>query len=213
MRHELKIWPSYFQEVWDGWKTFELRERRNRLFRVGDELLLKEFDEIGRKYTGRECLVKVNNLLSGDSIHGQRFGLQPGFVCMAISRLPTEGEDEKMEQSDKQKNENAGPKEAEVRPPVTADQESWVMDRIDAAIRMALALKAESKVGADWMAYEGGLEGVVRGAAIEVIRLLGREPAWINIKPMYRRRVSGRIRGSVTTPCEETAGATENEAP
>lgn len=40
--HELKIWPQYFQPVLNGCMKFQLR-RNDRNFKVGDELLLKEW--------------------------------------------------------------------------------------------------------------------------------------------------------------------------
>lgn len=56
-RHELKTWPIPFQAVWDELKLYEIRPS-DREFRVGDELLLREWaQELG--YSGREILVKV----------------------------------------------------------------------------------------------------------------------------------------------------------
>ena len=50
MLHELKTYPKYFQETIEGNKLFEIR-KNDRNFKVGDVLLLKEWDNI--KYTGR----------------------------------------------------------------------------------------------------------------------------------------------------------------
>ena len=41
-RHELKIWPEYFDPVEAGLKTFEIR-KNDRGFAMGDRLLLREF--------------------------------------------------------------------------------------------------------------------------------------------------------------------------
>lgn len=49
MTHELKILPMYFQAVWDGKKTFEVR-KNDRGYKLNDILILKEWD--GTKYTG-----------------------------------------------------------------------------------------------------------------------------------------------------------------
>jgi len=43
MRHELKVWPEYFEPVAGGWKRFELR-KDDRGFKVGDAVVLKEWD-------------------------------------------------------------------------------------------------------------------------------------------------------------------------
>lgn len=43
MRHELKIWPQYYQAVANGSKTFEVR-KNDRAFQKGDEVVLREYD-------------------------------------------------------------------------------------------------------------------------------------------------------------------------
>jgi len=65
--HELKTWPRYFQEVWLGTKLFELR-RNDRDFKVGDVLLLKEWEEPSVAsdldgYTGRWVRARVLYIL------------------------------------------------------------------------------------------------------------------------------------------------------
>ena len=41
MIHELKIWNEYFEEVFMGYKTFEVR-KNDRDFKKGDTLILKK---------------------------------------------------------------------------------------------------------------------------------------------------------------------------
>lgn len=55
MTHELKILPEYFEQVIAGNKPFEIR-RNDRDYRVGNKLLLKEWDN---KYTGRQTLWNI----------------------------------------------------------------------------------------------------------------------------------------------------------
>lgn len=43
MKHELKIWPQYYERIADGSKTFELREN-DRGFQSGDFVRLREWD-------------------------------------------------------------------------------------------------------------------------------------------------------------------------
>lgn len=71
--HELKIRPEYFEAVFMGTKTFEIR-KNDRGFKVGDMLILKEWSG---SYTGKKLARKVTYI----SDYQQR----PGYVVMAIS--------------------------------------------------------------------------------------------------------------------------------
>lgn len=62
--HELKSWPEFFQCVFDGTKTFELR-KNDRDFQVGDTLHLREWEPNTARYTGRECHLTVTYLMQG----------------------------------------------------------------------------------------------------------------------------------------------------
>ena len=75
--HELKCWSSYFEDVIEGRKTFEIR-KNDRNFHVGDVLRLKEYGPFRESFTGRQCDIRVIYILDDD-----RF-LQKGYVCMVI---------------------------------------------------------------------------------------------------------------------------------
>lgn len=75
--HDLKTWPTYFDAIVNGGKTFELR-KNDRGFAVGDHLRLKEWDPTTKEYTGRSLIVRVTYMVTGC------FGLEPGHSCMAI---------------------------------------------------------------------------------------------------------------------------------
>ena len=57
--HELKSWPQFFEAIRLGLKTHDLRSKKDREFKVGDTLILLEYDPINGVYTGRtvECTV------------------------------------------------------------------------------------------------------------------------------------------------------------
>jgi len=55
---EKKIWPEYFQAIFDGKKTFELRLDDFDISE-GDTLVLKEWNPKIKNYTGRELEKKV----------------------------------------------------------------------------------------------------------------------------------------------------------
>ncbi len=50
--HVLKTWPQFFAAVADGRKAFEIR-KNDRDFRVGDVLVVGEFDPDVQQFTGR----------------------------------------------------------------------------------------------------------------------------------------------------------------
>lgn len=64
MKHELKIFPQYYERLVDGTKTFEVRDNRERDFQVGDLVIFHEWDpekitptdDAPRGYTGRPTI-------------------------------------------------------------------------------------------------------------------------------------------------------------
>jgi hypothetical protein len=81
MIHELKTWKQYFRMLYSGSKTFEVR-KHDRDFKLGDELVLKEWDNETNQYTGRFLHRRVDYIL-----HGGQFGIEKGFVIMSISKI------------------------------------------------------------------------------------------------------------------------------
>lgn len=75
MVHELKTLPEYFQEIIYGRKTFEVRYN-DRNFRVGDTLLLREWEN--GSYTGKAIERKVTYILDNSDY------VKEGFVIMGI---------------------------------------------------------------------------------------------------------------------------------
>ncbi len=55
---EKKVWPEYFQLILDGKKSFELRLADFDI-KEGDILVLKEWDNHKKEYTGREIEKEV----------------------------------------------------------------------------------------------------------------------------------------------------------
>jgi ASC-1-like (ASCH) protein len=81
MKHALKVWPEYYQDIESGKKPFELR-KNDRDFKQGDILLLQEWDPKTGKYTRNEIELLVSYILEG----GQ-FGLEEGYVIMALVEI------------------------------------------------------------------------------------------------------------------------------
>lgn len=62
--HDLKTWPEPFEAVWSGRKNFEIR-RNDRDFKVGDTLLLREYEPEKQAYTGREVSRVITYIVYG----------------------------------------------------------------------------------------------------------------------------------------------------
>lgn len=75
MMHTLKIHPEYFILVSQGVKTFEIRNN-DRGFKVGDRLMLEEFDPTRDEKTGR--------FIHRTICYMTTFGLQKGYVALGI---------------------------------------------------------------------------------------------------------------------------------
>lgn len=71
MVHELKIRPMYLGDLVEGTKTFEVRERRDRNFQVGDTL---RFRHDGYAYD-----FEVTYILDGPA-----YGLKAGHCIMSV---------------------------------------------------------------------------------------------------------------------------------
>lgn len=69
-----------FKSILDGSKTFELR-KADRPFKVGDKLLLQEYEPDGDNpgYTGNEVMRVITFILSGPA-----FGLPSGLVILSL---------------------------------------------------------------------------------------------------------------------------------
>ena len=78
MTHDLKTWPIYFQAILDHAKTFEIR-KNDRDFKVGDILMLREYEPVSEQYTGREVCKVVTDVFSHIG-----FGLQSGYVILSL---------------------------------------------------------------------------------------------------------------------------------
>ena len=75
MTHELKILPEYFEAVLSRNKSFEIR-RDDRDFKVGDTLLLKEYDSIFKVFTGRTAKRKITYITA--------YAQQEDYIVMAM---------------------------------------------------------------------------------------------------------------------------------
>jgi hypothetical protein len=60
--HELKTWTEFFDLVWSGVKTCEVRVD-DRDYQVGDELLLRDYDRDKQRYLDRSLRLRITHVL------------------------------------------------------------------------------------------------------------------------------------------------------
>lgn len=79
--HDLKCWPPHWAHINSNRKRVDIR-RADRTYRVGDLLILREWDPeapLVAAYTGRVCTRVITHILQG----GQ-FGLTDGYVALSL---------------------------------------------------------------------------------------------------------------------------------
>lgn len=64
--HVCKSWPVFFQAIRNGYKTHDLR-KKDRNFKVGDTIILQEYDPFHGKYTGQECVAEITYITSNET--------------------------------------------------------------------------------------------------------------------------------------------------
>jgi hypothetical protein len=84
MIHELKTWKEYFSIVYRGDKPFELR-KNDRDFCAGHELLLKEYNNETKEYTGRILHRRITYVYRGGE--GGDFGLKEGYAILGLEKI------------------------------------------------------------------------------------------------------------------------------
>ncbi len=78
MEHKLKTVNPYFADLWRGLKTFEVR-KNDRNFRLGDTLILQEYNPADNSYSGREVHTSILYLILGGSL-----GIEEGYCVIAL---------------------------------------------------------------------------------------------------------------------------------
>jgi len=78
--HFLKTVNPHFQDVWDGNKKAEIRFN-DRLFEVGDEVYLQEYDQYKDLFSGREVRCDITHILRDYP------KLQEDYVMFSLSNV------------------------------------------------------------------------------------------------------------------------------
>ena len=78
--HKIKCIQPFYDAVLNGLKNFEIRYN-DRDYKVGDEVLLMEYNPLTEIFTGKDILIRIDYLLSG-SVY-----LKDGYCVFGFSRI------------------------------------------------------------------------------------------------------------------------------
>ncbi len=65
--HTVKSWVSFYQAFKAGEKKHDLRDKKDRVYKKGDTLILQEYDPFKGEYTGSEMAMKITYITSNDT--------------------------------------------------------------------------------------------------------------------------------------------------
>lgn len=65
--HNVKSWVPFFQAFKRGEKKHDMRDMKDRLYKVGDILVLEEYDPFSGSYTGDAMRMKITYITSRDT--------------------------------------------------------------------------------------------------------------------------------------------------
>lgn len=65
--HELKSWTMFFEDIMSGARTSDIRFTGDRRFKVGDTMILREWDPVVNRYTGRAIDVTITYIQQNKS--------------------------------------------------------------------------------------------------------------------------------------------------
>jgi len=97
--HHLKTWPAYFAAVLDGSKPFEVRTIADRVFAVGDTLILEEYDIealersraflrlAGTHHTDAQAVAHLASFYTGRSLHRRVTYVLPGVAWQGAAAV------------------------------------------------------------------------------------------------------------------------------
>ncbi len=94
--HDLKVWPTHWELIASGRKTFEIR-KNDRDYRAGDELRLRCWDPDTQDYRSQQYIrVAVTFVFSPSEAEARALGWSgwpQDLIAMAIQPLDTYGVD------------------------------------------------------------------------------------------------------------------------
>jgi hypothetical protein len=65
--YAVKSWPQFFSKMITGQKLADMRDKRDRNYAIGDQVLLCEYDPFGGGYSGRMAIFEITHIISNDT--------------------------------------------------------------------------------------------------------------------------------------------------
>jgi len=86
--YNVKSWTHFFQAIKRGEKTHDMRDMKDRDYKVGDILNLQEYDPFSGNYSGDEVKVVVTYITSQNTPCAfSSAALKEGFCILSIQLL------------------------------------------------------------------------------------------------------------------------------
>jgi hypothetical protein len=87
--HYVKSWPQFFSLMVEGVKKHDMRNMKDRNYKVGDTLVLKEYDPFKGVYTGRAAFFKITYITSNATPCALSSAMLDHDACiLSLERLP-----------------------------------------------------------------------------------------------------------------------------
>lgn len=86
--HIIKSWPAFFSLTIKGQKKADMRDKRDRDYKVGDRIQLREWDPFGSGYSGRWADILVTHIIGNESPCAMSsVGLDPNMVILSMELI------------------------------------------------------------------------------------------------------------------------------
>lgn len=93
-KYKVKSWPAYFDAIVGGEKKHDMRDMEERNLKVGDHLVLQEYDPFYNGYTGREQEVKITYITSRETPCAFSSAMLDRKACILSLELVKNGHEE-----------------------------------------------------------------------------------------------------------------------
>lgn len=95
--HYVKSWKYLFEATVAGKKKADFRDKTERDYKVGDDIVLQEYDHIKGEYTGRQKLFKITHIISNDTPCAMSSGALNKDTCvLSLEPVPYDNSIDKL---------------------------------------------------------------------------------------------------------------------